>query len=55
MLHLAARLADGGAITEQTLDTLPLLVMNMLQIDIAALATQLPDAEVLADISMFQH
>ena len=54
VLHLAARLADSGDITPASLDNLPLLVLLMLKIDVAALAVNAPAAETLADITMFQ-
>ncbi len=53
VLHLAARLADQGAITQSTLEALPLMVLVVLKLDLAALACAPPDADQLSDISMF--
>jgi len=55
VLHLAARLADDGDVSAESLDRLPLMVVLVLKLDLQALATQAPDAEALADITMFQH
>ena len=54
VLHLAARLADSGAITAQTIDALPLLPLQMLGLDPETLSLNPPDAQRLTDISMFQ-
>jgi HD-like signal output (HDOD) protein len=55
VLHLAAHLADSGAITAQSIDGLPLLLLQMLQLDPQTLSLDPPDAQALADISMFQN
>jgi HD-like signal output (HDOD) protein len=55
VLHLAARLADSGNINAASLDALPLLVLLTLKLDVAALVVDAPDAETLADITMFQN
>jgi HD-like signal output (HDOD) protein len=54
VLHLAGRLADGDTITDKALDLLPVIVLTMLKLDISTLGFNPPDAEAMADISMFQ-
>jgi HD-like signal output (HDOD) protein len=53
VLHLAARLADSGAVTQQSAEDLPLLVMSTLKLSTDTLLAQAPDAETLSDTSMF--
>jgi len=52
VLHLAGRLADGGAVTDAAVDALPLMVVTMLQLDLFTLVERAPNAEALSDISM---
>jgi HD-like signal output (HDOD) protein len=54
VLHLAARLADSGAVNPDSLDALPLLVLLTLKLDVATLEADAPDAGALVDITMFQ-
>ena len=53
VLHVAARLADGGAVTPQTIGDLPAVLLKMLALDPEILLLDAPDASVLADVSMF--
>ena len=53
VLNLAGRLADSGTVTDKTIETLPLMVVTLLDLDLQALSAKLPDAEAMADISMF--
>ena len=55
VLHLAGRLADSDGVNEASLDALPLMVVLLLKLDLKALLTSAPDADALADITMFQH
>lgn len=55
VLHLAARLADSGPITAQTINALPSLLLRMLPLDPHSLSLDPPDAYELTDISMFQR
>ncbi len=55
VLHLAARLADGGPVTPDALQNLPLLVLQLLHLDVQTLGGQIPDDQALSDISMFQN
>jgi HD-like signal output (HDOD) protein len=52
LLHLAGRLADSGAITLASLTNLPLMLLNLLQLEPAELLKTAPDAHSLADVSM---
>jgi HD-like signal output (HDOD) protein len=53
LLHLAGRLADSGAVTLATLTELPVMLLNLLQLDPERLLETAPDAHSLADVSMF--
>lgn len=53
VLHLAARLADSGAVTQQSVDALPLVLLSLLELAPQTLIDNPPDADMLADISMF--
>ena len=53
LLNLAGRLADSGAITLASLKDLPLMLLNLLQLDPEQLLKTAPDAHSLADVSMF--
>lgn len=53
LLHLAGRLADSGEITLASLTDLPLMLLNLLQLDPAHLLKTAPDAHSLADVSAF--
>jgi HD-like signal output (HDOD) protein len=53
VLHVAARLADGGAVTPQTISDLPVILLKMLSLDPEMLLLDAPDASELADVSMF--
>lgn len=55
VLHLAGHLADCGAITTQSIDALPVLLLQVLQLDSQTLGLEPPEAQKLADISMFQN
>ena len=55
VLHLAARLADSGVVNADSLNALPVLLMLMLKLDLAALEANAPNAEALADITMFKN
>lgn len=52
VLHLAARLADAGAVTAQSVEELPGLLMQMLKLDGASLLDN-PPAEDALDASFF--
>ena len=54
VLHLAARLADCGPITPASVDGLPVMLLSMLNLDPQVLLLDFPDANQLADVSMFQ-
>ena len=54
VLHLAGRLADTGQVTPEAIDQMPLLVMRMLKLTPEQLGHMPPDADSLADISMFE-
>lgn len=53
VLHLAARLAESGAVTPKAIDDLPVILLQMLQLDPQTLFLDAPDANMLADVSMF--
>jgi HD-like signal output (HDOD) protein len=53
VLHLAGRLADTGPITASALTDLPMMLLQLLQLDPAALIEDAPDASELANVSMF--
>jgi HD-like signal output (HDOD) protein len=53
VLNLAGRLADTGPVTRETIEALPLIVVTMLDLDLQALSASLPNAETMADTSMF--
>ena len=53
VLHLSARLAEAGNITRKTIDDLPVILLQMLQLDPQHLLLDAPDANTLADVSMF--
>jgi HD-like signal output (HDOD) protein len=53
VLHLAGRLAESGSVTPKTIDALPVILMQMLQLDAHSLFIDAPDAKTLSDISMF--
>lgn len=53
VLHLAARLAESGAVTPQALDGLPVILLQILQLDPQTLLLDAPDAATLVDVSMF--
>ncbi len=55
VLHLAARLADGGPVTPDALQNLPLLVLQWLHLELQMMSTQIPDHQALSDVSMFQN
>jgi len=52
VLHLAARLADGGAVTTESVELLPGLLLQLLQLDSQRLL-QDPPAEETLDVSFF--
>jgi hypothetical protein len=53
VLNLAGRLADSGAVTLAGLKDLPLMLLNLLQLDPEQLLKTAPDAHSLTDVSMF--
>lgn len=53
VLHLAARLADGGAVTPASVEKLPGLVLQMLNLDSQKLLLDPPEEPSLTDISLF--
>ena len=53
VLHLAARLAECGAVTPRAIDDLPVILLQMLQLDPHTLLLDAPDASALTDVSMF--
>jgi len=54
VLHLAGRLADGGPVTQQSVEALPGILMQLLQIDSATLIRNPPPAETL-QADFFAH
>lgn len=54
VLHLAARLADSGPVTAQSVEALPGLLMQLLQLDSATLL-QHPPAEEHLEADFFDH
>ncbi|OIQ74076.1 HDOD domain protein [mine drainage metagenome] len=52
VVHLAAHLADSGPVSTQSVEQLPGLLMQMMQLDPATLLSP-PDESRLTDISMF--
>lgn len=55
VLHLAGRLAESGTITPKIIDDLPVILLQMLQLDPQTLFIDAPDAKALADVSMFSN
>jgi len=53
VLHLAACLADGGAVTPASVEDLPLILLTLLKLDAPSLAASPPDEDALTDVSMF--
>ncbi len=53
VLHLAGRLADSGPVTKESIDTLPVMLLQILQLDPTILLLDAPDAHVLSDTSLF--
>lgn len=53
VLHLAARLAESGAVTPKAIDGLPVILLQILALDPQTLLLDAPDADSLADVSMF--
>lgn len=54
LLHLAAQLADSGPICADSVDGLPVMLLQLLKLEPQSLLNEPPDAEALADISLFQ-
>lgn len=54
VVHLAALLADTPAVNAETLDTLPPLVVGLLQLDLGRLRATIPDADLISDTSTVQ-
>ncbi|BCO27099.1 hypothetical protein MIZ03_1986 [Rhodoferax lithotrophicus] len=54
VLNLAARLAESGPITPQTLNELPVILLEMLHLDPSNLLLDAPDADTLVDVSVFK-
>ena len=52
VLHLAARLADDGAVTPASVENLPLILLALLKLDPTGLAGSPPDEATLTDVSM---
>ena len=55
VIHLAARLADNGAITQQSIDTLPPVLLNLLRLEPQTLMDNPPDVAALEDMSIFKN
>jgi HD-like signal output (HDOD) protein len=53
VIHLAARLADSGAVTQQSIDTLPPVLLNLLKLEPKTLMDDPPDVATLEDLSIF--
>jgi len=53
VLHLAARLAESGAVTPKAIDGLPAILLQILQLDPQTLLLDAPEVNTLADVSMF--
>jgi HD-like signal output (HDOD) protein len=53
LLHLAGRLADAGPITLESLADLPVMLLQLLQLNPAELLEDAPDAHDLSNVSMF--
>lgn len=53
VLHVAARLADSGPVTPQSINDLPVILLKMLALDPEILLLDAPDASLLADVSLF--
>lgn len=53
VLHLAARLADSEAVTPRSVEQLPSLLLQTLALDSITLLATGPDANAVADVSMF--
>jgi HD-like signal output (HDOD) protein len=52
-MHLAARLADSGAITQQSVDALPQVLLNLLKLEPQTLIDNPPDVAAMEDMSIF--
>lgn len=52
VVHLAARLADSGAVTANSIEELPLILLTLLKLDAGRLAASPPDEAALTDVSM---
>ena len=55
VMHLAARLADSDAVTAQSFDALPLMLLNLLKLEPQTLIDNPPDVGAMADMSMFRR
>jgi HD-like signal output (HDOD) protein len=53
VLHLAGRLADAGEVTEATVEALPVMLLQLLKLTPQALSVNPPDANNLADMTVF--
>jgi len=53
VVHVAGRLADVGVITPESLTDLPVILVQLLQLDVVQLFDAAPDAHSLADVTMF--
>jgi HD-like signal output (HDOD) protein len=53
VVHLAARLADAGTISAESLTDLPVILVQLMQLDVVQLFDSAPDAHTLADTTMF--
>jgi HD-like signal output (HDOD) protein len=53
VLHLAGRLADAGDVTNATVEALPVMLLQLLNLDPQGLCVNPPDAQSLADMSAF--
>lgn len=51
VLHLAGRLADAGAVTEASVEALPVMLLQLLKLTPQTLCLNPPDAQALADMS----
>jgi HD-like signal output (HDOD) protein len=53
VMHLAARLADSGTVTQQSIDALPLVLLNLLKLAPQTLIDNPPDVAAMEDMSIF--
>ncbi len=54
VLHLAAHLADSGSISIDSIDALPVMLLQVLKLETHTLLQDPPNADELSDTSLFQ-